>query len=173
MKNKAVLFLFRIIATAIVSVLCVSCGIYSFSGTSIQSDVHTVTINYFEYKALRVNPTLSNELTEALKDQFRRLTKLEQVDENGDLEITGEIIGYDVKAMGITANEVAAQNRLTVNVKIYFVNRKYPEDDLEQSFSAYADFDSMQSLDAVESSLCQEIIDKLVEDIFNATVAQW
>ncbi len=173
MKNKAVLFLIRIMATAIVSVLCVSCGIYSFSGTSIQPDVHTVTINYFEYKALRVNPTLSNELTEALKDQFRRLTKLEQVDENGDLEITGEIIGYDVKAMGITANEVAAQNRLTVNVKIYFVNRKYPEDDLEQSFSAYADFDSMQSLDAVESSLCQEIIDKLVEDIFNATVAQW
>ena len=95
------------------------------------------------------------------------------MDENGDLDIVGEIIGYDVKAMGITANEVAAQNRLTVNVKIYFVNRKYPEDDLEQSFSAYADFDSMQSLDAVESSLCQEIIDKLVEDIFNATVAQW
>ena len=100
-----------------------------FTGTSIQSDVQTVTIDYFEYKALRVNPSLSNEITEALKDKFRRLTKLEQVDEDGDLEIRGEIIGYDVKAMAVTANEVAAQNRLTVNVKISFMNRKYPEDD--------------------------------------------
>ena len=99
--------------------------------------------------------------------------RLEQVDEGGDLDIVGEIIGYDVKAMGVTADEVAAQNRLTVNVKIYFTNNKYPEDNLEQSFSAYADFDATQSLDAVESSICEEIIDQLVEDIFNATVAQW
>lgn len=162
-----------VISLTAVAFIVRSCGIYSFSGTSIQPDVYTVSIHYFEYKALRVNPTLSNDLTEALKDQFRRLTRLEQVDEDGDLDIVGEITGYDVKAMGITANEVAAQNRLTVNVKIYFTNKKYPEDDLEQSFSAYADFDATQSLDAVESSLCEEIIDKLVEDIFNATVAQW
>ncbi len=123
---------------------------------------------------MRVNPSLSNEITEALKDKFRRLTKLEQVDEDGDLEIRGEIIGYDVKAMAVTANEVAAQNRLTVNVKISFMNRKYPEDDFDaKSFSAYADFDSAQSLDAVEASLCEEIIEKLCEDIFNATVANW
>ena len=162
-----------VISLTAVAFIVRSCGIYSFSGTSIQPDVYTVNIHYFEYKALRVNPTLSNDLTEALKDQFRRLTRLEQVDEDGDLDIVGEITGYDVKAMGITANEVAAQNRLTVTVKIYFTNKKYPEDDLEQSFSAYADFDATQSLDAVESSLCEEIIDKLVEDIFNATVAQW
>lgn len=167
-KIAAVLFLFTVAA------LVQSCGIYSFSGTSIQPDVKTVTINYFEYKALRVNPSLSNDLTEALKDQFVRLTKLEQVDMEGDIEIIGEITGYDVKAMSVTANEVAAQNRLTVNVKIAFVNRKYPEDDFEgKSFSAYADFDSAQSLDAVEASLCEEIIEKLVEDIFNATVANW
>ncbi len=136
--------------------------------------VHSCGIDYFEYKALRVNPSLSNEITEALKDKFRRLTKLEQVDEDGDLEIRGEIIGYDVKAMAVTANEVAAQNRLTVNVKISFMNRKYPEDDFDaKSFSAYADFDSAQSLDAVEASLCEEIIEKLCEDIFNATVANW
>lgn len=158
----------------LVTALFQSCGIYSFTGTSIQPDVKTVTINYFEYKALRVNPSLSNDLTEALKDQFLRLTKLEQVDMDGDIEIIGEITGYDVKATAITADEVAAQNRLTVTVKISFVNRKYPEDDFDnKSFSAYADYDSMQSLDSVESSLCEEIIEKLVEDIFNATVANW
>ena len=171
--RKAISAILVAAALGITALLVHSCGIYSFSGTSIQPDVHSISIHYFEYKALRVNPTLSNDITEALKDQFRRFTTLEQVDEGGDLDIVGEIIGYDVKAMGITANEVASQNRLTVNVKIYFTNNKYPEDNIEQSFSAYADFDATQSLDAVESTLCEDIIDQLVEDIFNATVAQW
>ncbi len=161
----------RIIIIALTLLSLTGCGIYSFTGTSIQPDVKSVVINYFEYKALRVNPSLSNEMTEALKDQFKRLTKLEEVDMDGDLEIVGEIIGYDVKATAITADEVAAQNRLTVGVKIYFTNRKYPEDDFEKSFSAYADFDAMQPLDAVEATLCEEIIEKLVDDIFNSTVA--
>jgi hypothetical protein len=102
------------------------------------------------------------------------MTKLEQVDMDGDLEIIGEVTGYDVKATAITANEQAAQNRLTVNVKIAFIDRKYPENSFEnKSFSAYADFDAMQQLDAVESTLCEEIVEKLCEDIFNATVANW
>ena len=160
---------------AIAAVLCIaSCGIYSFSGTSIKPDVKSITINYMEYKAMKVNPSLSNDLTEAIRNQFRRMTGLEQLDMDGDLEISGQITGYDVRASAVTAGDVAAQNRLTVTVKIDFTNRKYPEEDFTgKTFSAYADYDSTNSLDAVESSLCAEIVDKLVEDIFNATVAQW
>ena len=150
-----------------------SCGIYSFSGTSIQPDVNTITINYFEYKAMKVNPSLSNDLTEAMRNQFRRMTRLEQVEMDGDMDITGEITGYDVSAAAVTANEVAARNKLTVTVKVVFTNRKYPEDNFTKSFSAYSEYDSTNSLDAVESSLCAEIIDKIVEDVFNASVAQW
>ncbi len=146
---------------------------YSFSGTSIQPDVKTVTINLFEYKALKVNPSLSNDLTEAMKDKFRKLTKLEQVDFDGDLEITGTVTGYEVRAAAVTANEVAAMNRLTVTTSLKFTNRKYPEEDFEKSFSAYSDYESTNSLDAVEASLCEEIVEKLVEDMFNASVAQW
>lgn len=173
--HRSILALTGIVLSMIFAALVVhSCGIYSFTGTSIQPDVKTVTINYFEYKALKVNPTLSNSLTESLKDKFRKMTRLEQVDMDGDLEITGSVTGYDVRAMAVTANEVAAQNRLTVTVRIDFANRKYPEDDFQgKSFSAYADYDSTQSLDAVESTLCDEIIEKLCEDIFNATVANW
>ena len=113
-------------------------------------------------------------MTTALQDKFLKLTKLEQVDMDGDIEITGAITGYDVKATAITANEQAAMNRLTVTVKINFVNRKYPEDDFEnKSFSAYADFDAMQSLDAVQGDLCVDIVEQLCDDIFNATVANW
>lgn len=149
------------------------CGIYSFSGTSIQPDIKTVTIDYFGYKALRVNPSLSNDLTEALRTQFRRMTRLEQVDMDGDMEIYGEVTGYDVSTSSVTADEVAAKNRLTITIKIQFTNRKYPEDDFEKNFSQYSDFDGTQMLDAVESTLCAEIVEKLVDDVFNATVANW
>ena len=170
MKTTAARILLLLTAALTLS----ACGIYSFSGTSIQNDVNTVTIAYFEYKAQKVNPSLSNDLTEALRTRFRRMTRLEQVEQDGDLEIVGEVTGYSVSASAITAGEYAAQNRLSVTVSVSFTNRKYPEDDFEnKSFSAYADFDSTLSLDAVESSLCAEIIDKLIEDIFNATVAQW
>ncbi len=166
--------IFHIVCLALAALCVSSCGIYSFSGTSIKSDVKSITIDLFEYKALKVNPTLSNDLTEAIRTQFRKMTSLEQVDVDGDLEITGAITGYDVRASAIAAGDVAAQSRLTVTVKVNFTNRKYPEEDFtNKSFSAYADFDAANSLDAVESTLILEIIDKLVEDIFNATVAQW
>ena len=161
-------------ALAVTMFIVQSCGIYSFTGTSIQPDVQTVTINYFEYQALKVNPSLSNQMTEALQEKFRKLTKLEQVDMDGDLEIRGTVTGYDVKATAVSASEQATQNRLTVSVKVSFMNRKYPEDDFDdKGFSAYADFDATQSLDAVESGLCEEIVEQLCEDIFNATVANW
>ena len=93
---------------------------------------------------------------------------------DGDLTISGQVTNYTVSTAAVTAQEVAAQNRLTVTVKVSFANRKHPEDDFtDKTFSAYADYDSTNSLDAVESTLTNEIVEKLVEDIFNATVAQW
>jgi outer membrane lipopolysaccharide assembly protein LptE/RlpB len=164
----------RIFLLAAVALVLGGCGIYSFSGTSIDSDVNTITINYFEYKAQTVNPSLSNDITEALRTRFRRMTRLEQVEQDGDLEIVGQVTGYAVAPAAITANEVAARNKLTVTVQVDFINRKHPEEDFEKkSFSNYAEYDSTNSLDAVEQTLCAEIIDKLIEDIFNATVAQW
>lgn len=163
---------FLVLAALTLSVC--SCGIYSFSGTSIQPDINTITIGYFEYRALKVNPSLSNDLTEAIRTRFRRMTRLEQVDTDGDLEITGEVTGYTVAASAVAAGDVASKNRLTITVKVNFTNRKYPEDNFEgKNFSGYADYDSTLSLDAVEAGLTTEIVDKLVEDIFNATVAQW
>lgn len=166
-------FILGVLVSVAVAILVSSCGIYSFSGTSIQPDVKTITIEFCEYKALKVNPMLSTNFTEALREKFRRLTKLEEVELDGDLQLHTEIIGYEVSATAITAEETAARNRLTVNVKATFTNVKYPEDNFDKNFSAYADFDSTQLLDAVQDALCVEIIDKLVEDIFNASVAQW
>ena len=84
--NRKIWTMIGIAAAMLASAFLVqSCGIYSFTGTSIQPDVKSVTINYFEYTAPKVNPSLSNMMTEGLQDKFTRLTKLEQVDMDGDL----------------------------------------------------------------------------------------
>ena len=166
----------RILTIISAVLLLSSCGIYSlsFSGTSIEPDVNTIEIDFLEYRAQKVNPTLANDLTEAIKSQFRRMTRLEQVEMDGDLVISGTITGYDVAPQAITADEVAARNRLTVSVSISFENKKHPDGGFEkQTFTGYSDYDSTNTLDSVESTLCEEIIKKIVEDIFNATVAQW
>lgn len=162
-----------IILSVAAAFLFAGCGVYSFTGTSIQPDVKSVTIDFFENRALKVNPSLSNDLTEAIKLQFRKMTSLEQVEMDGDIEIAGNITDYKISASAVTAEEVAAQNRLSITVKITFTNRKYPEEDFEKSFTQYADYDSQNTLEAVESGLCEEIVKLLVDDIFNATVANW
>lgn len=166
---------FRLLLALTVTILATAgCGIYSFSGTSIQTDVHSICIEPVVNKAIKVNPSLANQLTEALNDKFRKLTKLEQVSEDGDLDLLVTIESYDVRASAVTADEVAAMNRLTVTCKVVFTNVKHPDDNIEgQSFAAYEDYDSNNSLDMVEARLCDAIVEKLVEDIFNATVAQW
>ena len=168
--KKAICILTLAICAAILS----SCGIYSFSGTSIKPDVETITIEPVVNNALKVNPTLANSFTEALKDKFKKLTSLKDVEEDGDLQLIVTIESYDVRAQAVTANEVAAQNRLTVTAKATFINVLHPEESFEnKQFAAYQDYNSELSLDSVEAALCDDILDTLVEDIFNASVAQW
>ncbi len=164
----------RLLPALVALALAVSgCWLYSFSGTSIQPDVKTICIEPVENKAMKVNPSLANSLFEAMCDKYKKLTKLEQVEDGGDLYVLATIESYQVSAAAVTADEVAALNRLTVTVKVKFVNEKHPEDNFEKSFAAYEDYNSENALDAVEGTLCDTIIDKIVEDIFNATVANW
>lgn len=146
---------------------------YSFSGISIAPDVQTICIEPVVNRATKVNPSLANLLTEELNDKYRKLTRLEQVSEDGDLNLLVTIESYDVRATAVTAEEVAAMNRLTVTCKVVFTNVLHEEDNLEQSFAGYEDYDSNNSLDMVENQLCETIVKKIVDDIFNATVAQW
>ena len=150
-----------------------SCGIYSFSGTSIASDVTSISVARIENRAMRVNPALSNQLTEGLKEKYRKLTKLTIEEMNADLAVEGEVTNYEISALAVTANEVASMNRLTITVKIRFTNKKYPKDDFDRSFAEFEDYPSSTSLDAVEARLVDAITEKLTEAIFNATVANW
>ncbi len=167
-RLNAVLILFALVP------LLAACGIYSFTGTSIAPDVSTISIYTIENRAMKVNPSLSNTITNALQDKFRRLTKLDMLTEGGDLEISGMITNYDITPTAVTSNEVASQNRLTITVKITYTNNKHEKESFkDKSFAAFQDYDSNLTLDAVEASLCDDIVEILVEDIFNATVANW
>jgi hypothetical protein len=148
-------------------------GGYSFTGTSISPDVKSVSIAYINNMAPIVYPSLSNTLTEALKDKFTRNTRLDLIEEEGDLQFEGEVTNYDVTSMGVQANEVASTNRLTVTVKIRFINNLDEKQSYDKSFSAYEDFASEKTLDEVQDQLVSTIVDKLIEDIFNNAVANW
>ena len=130
-------------ALAVVLAGCGASGFsikYSFSGTSIKPDVKTIAIEQVVNNAMKVNPTLANSMSEALKDKFKKLTSLEQVDMDGDLSLIVTIESYEVRAQGLSANETVAQNRLTVPCQATFENVKHPEESFEnKSFAAYQD----------------------------------
>lgn len=146
---------------------------YSFTGAAIAPEVRTFSVYYFPNRARLVNPSLSQQFTEALQEKLTRQTSLDMLSENGDLEFEGQITGYDVRPMNIKEGDLAAQNRLTVTVKVKYTNNKDRDSDWEKSFSAYEDYDSSFSLSDKEEELMPEIIEKLTEDIFNASIANW
>ena len=148
-------------------------GVYSFTGADIDANIKTITIEYFQNRASLVQPNLSNVFTETLKDKFVSQTNLELINYTGDLKLQGEITNYNVTAQSFQGNETAALNRLTITVRVKYTNNIEPSKDFDTSFSRYADFQSSQSLSAVEASLIQEISEELVIDIFNKAVANW
>lgn len=171
MQKKLALFFLLVILLAGVAPSCrVS---YSFTGANISPAVKTYSVYYFTNRARLVNPTLSQSFTEALREKLQRQTPLNELAEDGDLIFEGQITGYEVRPMSIQKDDMAALNRLTVTVRVKYTNNIDPDQSIEQTFSAYEDFDSTSSLSAVEDGLVPEIITKLTEDIFNATLANW
>lgn len=146
---------------------------YSFTGASIAPSVKTFSVYYFPNRAKLVNPNLSQSFNDGLQEKLIRQTSLSQITENGDLEYSGQITEYEIRPMNIQQGDLAALNRLTVGIKVKFVNNKDHEQDWEKSFTAFEDFESSQSLSNVEDDLVTEIIKKLTDDIFNASIANW
>lgn len=146
---------------------------YSFTGASLSPDIKTISIQNFPNHANLIYPSLSQDLTESLKDKFNSQTRLDMIDENGDIQFEGEITDYSTKSVSIQGNETAALNRLTINVKVKYTNNIEPAQSFESSFSAFEDYDSSKSLDQVEGSIVPQILEKIIEDIFNKSVANW
>ena len=150
------------------------CGIYSFTGASIPPGTETYQVNRFENTALLVEPGLERDFKLALEDLIQNQTNLNLVPSNGDLVYEGEITEYRISPTTATSQNTAAQNRLTISVKLRFFNRKNEEDDLDQSFTFFYDYPgSAQLVGSQKTTAHEEIFERITQDIFNATLAKW
>lgn len=152
-----------------------SCSIsYKFNGASIDySTTKTISIADFPNVAPLVYAPLSNNLSDGIRDLFQRQTRLEQVKRGGNLELEGEITGYSLTPMAVSADSYAAETKLTITVKVRFTNNVAPEESFEKTYSAYQTFDSSQMLTDVQDELCTTMITEIAEQIYNDTVAKW
>ena len=163
------------IGTIIFASLISACSIsYKLNGASIDYTLtKTISFETFPIKTALVYAPLAINFNDELTNKFASQTKLEQVKSDGDLQLSGAITGYSLTPQAVKADAYAAETRLTIKVKVKFVNKKNSTENFEKEFSAYRDFDATLLLTDVQDGLCEEMVKELVEQIFNATVANW
>lgn len=154
-------------------ILLAACKVYSLSGASIPPEAKTLGVGYFRNRAPSVQPTLSSVFTDRLKEYLVSQSNLSLVDGFADLQFSGEITGYAINPVSIQSNDQAAMNRLTITVQVRYVNRFDAKTNFSQNFSRYRDYDSRLSLASVEASLIEEIVDELVDDIYQRAFVNW
>ncbi len=163
------------IASTFLCLVAASCTIsYKFNGTVIDYDkVKTIAIEDFTNQAAMVYAPLTNVLNEKLKDTYTRQTRLNLIDRNADLELSGEVTGYDITPMSVNANSLAAETRLTLRVNVRYTNNTNHDEDFERSYTAYRNFDSNLLLTDVQDQLIEELVEEICDHIYNDTVANW
>ncbi|MCE2613132.1 LPS assembly lipoprotein LptE [Flavobacteriaceae bacterium D16] len=162
---------------ALPMLLAISCGVYNFTG----GDVGTATsfqVSYFQNYATQspgsiFDPGLDREFTLSLQDVILNQTNLDLVSSNGDLLYEGEIVEYRISPMTATAEQRAAQNRLTMSVNVRFFNKTKEEADFERRFSFFFDYDANAQLSSVRDEAHEAIFERINQDIFNESLANW
>lgn len=163
-----------IMTTIIVSIFT-SCTIsYKFNGSSIDySKTKSISISDFPNTAELIHPPLSQEFTETLRDAYSKQTRLQLLKKGGDMHLEGEIVGYQLTPMAISADSYSSETKLTITIKVRFANNKNPEDDFEKSYSAFQNFDSNRMLTDVQDELMKIMVAEIADNIYNDTVAKW
>lgn len=166
----------RIVYLVGILLLVSSCSIsYKFTDASINYDIiKTIRIGQFVNQAPLVYPPLEQRFNEDLKDYFTRNTKLRFVNQNADVEIDGEIVGYELTPMAVQEDALASETRLTMTVRLRYVNNKQEGKDKDgETISAYRNFPADQMLTDVQDQLIQELTKEIIDRIFNATMSDW
>ena len=150
---------------------------YNMSGEGGRKldDSVTVTVVTLRNNAPLAKPTLAQTMTESLKDFIQRQTRFNLVNEGGDLTYEGEITGYSIAPVAISAGSTdqAALNRLTISAKVKYTDEIEDRYSFESNFSRFADFPSSQDVSAVEDQLIKEITDQITQDIVNKSIYAW
>ncbi len=146
---------------------------YSFTGASIPPQLETVSVQFFENRAEIIYPTLSQDMTESLKDMFQSRTRLQLINDIGDADFEGTITQYRTQPVSVQADERANLERLTISVRVAYTNTVDPELDFEATFTRHEDYDARQGLQPVEAELVKKIIAQITEDVFNRAFVNW
>ena len=147
---------------------------YRFNGASIDyNETKTIHIDNFPIRSAYVWAPMQSIFQNRLTDIFASQTKLRQVKKNGDLQLAGEIVAFDQYNKGISSDGYSSQVQLKMTVNVRFVNNKKHTDDFERQFTATTEYDSSQQLTAVQEDLVTQMTKDIVDQIFNATVANW
>lgn len=149
-----------------------ACGVYSFTGASIEGK--NINIRILENRARNVVPSLAATLTDKIRTRILSQTGLSPVNtETADYDISGAITTYDVTVTGVQGTQQASKNRLTISININFKNRINPKANFTQAFTRFSDFDASQTLQSVEARLIDDIGSQLADDIFNKAFVNW
>ena len=164
---------FIIAITVTFSFLLNGCGVYNFTGTG-KIDAETFQVNYFQNNAELIEPGIERTFTLELQDIIQNQTNLNLTSQGGDLLYEGEIVEYRITPMTATADQRAAQNRLTIAVMVRFVNRKKEDDNFEKRFSFFYDFDANEPLVGSQLTAALDVIfERITQDVFNESLAKW
>lgn len=165
----------KLFILALVIFMLPSCLVsFKFNGASIDyTKIKSIAIADFPNNAALVHPPLSADLSEGIRDIYTKQTRLNVTRGSGDLELEGEITGYTLTPMAVSADSYSAETKLTLTIKVRFTNNVNPEESFDKTYSAYQTFDSSQLLSDVQDELCATMIKEIAENIYNDTVAKW
>lgn len=168
-------YIYMALSAVVMMTALTGCRIsYKFNGAALDYNVYkTIHVSEFPIRAALVYAPLQQTFENKLLDYITRNTRLQTVDGQSDLVLEGEITGYSLSPQAVTENAYASKTRLTINVRVKYTDNRAEGKDIDQTFSAYRDFDASLMLNDVQEELCQEISDELVNLIFNATLGDW
>ncbi len=173
--TKRVTFISGVISLCIFCMVLHACKVsYKFNGASIDyAKTKTIQIDNFPIRSAYVWAPMQSMFQNKITDIFASQTKLRQVKKNGDLQLAGEITGFDQFNKGISSDGYSSQVQLKMTVNVRFTNNKNHTEDFERQFSATTEYDASQQLTSVQEELVTQMVKDIAEQIFNATVANW
>ncbi len=166
----------RLLAVAVcVAVATVACKVsITMNGSVLDYNIYkTIRVSDFPIRTALVYPPLQQTFENTLLDYIAKNTRLQTTEGASDLELEGEITGYNLTPQAVTEDAYASMTRLTITVRVKYIDNRQENKNIDQSFSAYRDFPATEMLTDVQDQLCEEITKELVDLIFNATLGNW
>ncbi len=146
---------------------------YDLKGINIPPDVKTISIQYFKNEASYVNPTLSQRLTEQMKDKVLRETKLTVIASEGDYRLSGSIVDYKTEPVATSTNTGSVKNRFSMTVKVVFECPLHKDMNFTENITKFQEFDASQNFQSLETQLSDEVNKQVIQEIFNKIFLKW